>query len=392
MTVDFNTAVFMMNRHIFESIARGLGLKFVFLSIKDQEVMDNASQRDTNVVYLFDVGKPLRMKRDHIKKPAFDALLYWNQASIEITWSTTNKAKIRALLLQDRGKCVVCDGDAHSAINCPLCGATSCVVCLFKMGLTKANREQISTGDFVLKVKCPNCRELCLHDARTNIFMAVEHLTEFSPEQRNTLLSLKAVNPYWDEQYARYEEEAAEFEVIRRTRFGEGCTIEIVGLKGKKEWNGKMAQIIGKRMIQNGTIRWPVQLSDDSEEKALLKQCNMVMKKVERDDNEDDHCEQQSSPTNCGSSAKKQEIAGFDDENREEESDSSAESPVNSDEVRCVPNEIDEIQDQDEDQEHQTTSERPVTFDRIQNFLWEIGISVIAFILYYALTHNVIQW
>ena len=381
-----------MNRHIFESITRALGLKFVFLPSNDHDLINNPSKRDPNVVYLFDGGKPLRRKHEDIEKPPFDALLYWHQTTIEITWSTMNKAAIRELLLRDRDlRCASCNGDTSSATDCPLCSHTTCVICLMKMALTKANREQISRGDYVLRLKCLHCRELCQMDAVQNIFMALDQLAEFPPEQRNTLLALKAANPYWDEQYADYKQASDVFDAIRLKRFREGCTIEIVGLKGKKEWNGKMAQIIGKRMIQNGTIRWPVQLSDDSEEKALLKQCNMKFVSWKEQPNDgDDHCEQQSSSRISGSSAKKQKMAEDNDENQEPESDSSAESPVHSDEVRCVPNETNEIQDQN--QEHQTRSERPITFERMMYFLWEIGISVLAVIFYNALTHTVSPW
>ena len=48
----------------------------------------------------------------------------------------------------------------------------------------------------------------------------------------------------------------------------------MVGLK-KKEWNGKKAKIIGKKMLKSDMIKWPVQLMDCSNDKALIKQCNL---------------------------------------------------------------------------------------------------------------------
>ena len=97
----------------------------------------------------------------------------------------------------------------------------------------------------------------------------MDRMEEFNNLQRKALSFAKENDVNATEHMKRW----AEGHPIKH--FKEGVKVRLHVLKGKKEWNGINARIIGKGIVKNGIYRVPIVLIGKSSEKALLKQTNM---------------------------------------------------------------------------------------------------------------------
>merc|ERR1712098_447424 len=93
--------------------------------------------------------------------------------------------------------------------------------------------------------------------------------------QQEALAFLKNSDPEFQTNLAIWKNVLRSERKRKIKRFKTGCRVKIHGLKSARRWNGKTATICGAKVIKKNVIRWPVQLSDKSHSKMLLKGINM---------------------------------------------------------------------------------------------------------------------
>ena len=257
----------------FESIIRGLGIQFEFCNDREDTIMWDVHKRDPDTVYLYEPGYPIKAN-SHSRAPC-DALVVWKGETREIRWKRTGRLVIHKYFQYGAVGCAVCFETKTDFWHCARCGGRLCHFCTMRLALTKEAMFLFLHRIFKCYLKCPQCRAQFTIDPRRGIFGVMKRMAEFTQYQQNMLLFLKAAHPAFDEMYAEFLTKTKQHRIqVYRRSFRRGCCIEIVGLRNKAEWNGERAKIVGERIVKNGSIRWPVQLQD-SDERALLKQCNM---------------------------------------------------------------------------------------------------------------------
>ena len=108
------------------------------------------------------------------------------------------------------------------------------------------------------------------HDSHHRV---LDKLDDFTKLQKAALLSVKNNDPEFAITMKQHKQRIQSFRKMALKQLKPNKIVKLVGLK-KKEWNGKKAKIIGKRVLKSDMIKWPVQL-DDSKDKALIKQSNL---------------------------------------------------------------------------------------------------------------------
>ena len=106
-------------------------------------------------------------------------------------------------------------------------------------------------------------------------YMLFDRLTEFAERQQKALVFLKNSDPEFQTNLDRWNRALKAKKEDNIKRFKTGCRVTIHGLTKARKWNGKAAVSVGAKVIKSNVIRWPVQLSDGSHSKALLRGVNM---------------------------------------------------------------------------------------------------------------------
>merc|ERR1719474_1567375 len=108
------------------------------------------------------------------------------------------------------------------------------------MGLTDENIARIMSRRWQIGHSCPECRNQCTYNVLRFWTHVMDRFDEFTDEQRAAL------------SFAKQNDRDAEVHMKERMeghplkQFTERVLVKLHGLKGKKEWNGKTARIIGK--------------------------------------------------------------------------------------------------------------------------------------------------
>lgn len=103
----------------------------------------------------------------------------------------------------------------------------------------------------------------------------MDRLNDFTDNQKAALLFVKWNDPHFAAGIKSHRRQMQSEREMAAKQLKPGKTVKLVGLK-KKEWNGKKAKVIGKKVLKSDMIKWPVQLMDGSKDKALIKQCNLL--------------------------------------------------------------------------------------------------------------------
>ena len=206
-----------------------------------------------------------------------DAVIFWEGSEWPLRWKDTSRAAIRKHLENTNNECVVCleEVGVEDQVSCNLCAARTCSMCLMKICLTDDAIPKILSGIFMAKMRCVGCRrESLLDDLRCPLpyFTIMHRLDELTQPQRDALMFIKENDPKYKKSLADWEDHMMKFPL---PQFKKDSVVQLQRLKKKTEWNGKEALIIGDGMMKNGVYRWPIQLTDDSGSKALMKQINL---------------------------------------------------------------------------------------------------------------------
>ena len=102
----------------------------------------------------------------------------------------------------------------------------------------------------------------------------LDRLNDFTDNQKAALLFVKRNDPQSAVLIMNQQIRMQLHQQMAIRKLKPGKIVKLVGLK-KKDWNGKKAKIIGKKVLKSDMIKWPVQLMDGSKDKALIKQCNL---------------------------------------------------------------------------------------------------------------------
>ena len=254
-----------------KSIASELGLKYVRITNPENKAWKN---QDINKVYLLwpRCGLQLSSPRGPV-----DALLCRKGAIFPFKWKNVSKAAIRKHLDNTHNECVVCLEEVvlREQISCGQCASIICVLCLMKMCLTDDAIQRILTGIFMAKYRCVGCRaDITLDNMRSLLpyYTIMHRLDELTEPQRDALMFIKENDPKYEHKMADWENYMIKYPLPHLEK---GSVVQLQRLKNKPEWNGKEARIIGDGMMKTGIYRWPIQLTDDSGSKALMKQINL---------------------------------------------------------------------------------------------------------------------
>lgn len=276
-----------MTNHIdgkyIETTAKHMGLEFVReTKVKEYNAhMKQCKWRlDPDVVYLFEPGVPTHSEshNGNLTNQCRDAVLHYNDKILQLSWNNSTKAHIRKILQSggEEPECAVCyESSPLQCHSCPQCGSKVCAFCQVKMCLTPETISLVLRGSHITIVHCVECRGVFQMDLMQTYYMLFDRLTEFAERQQEALLFLKNSDPEFQTNFDRWNRalEAKREDNIKR--FKTGCRVKIHGLKKARKWNGKAAVIVGAKVIKSNVIRWPVQLSDGSHSKALLRGVNM---------------------------------------------------------------------------------------------------------------------
>ena len=104
-----------------------------------------------------------------------------------------------------------------------------CAVCALKIGLTPQNNQRFLIGDFEMAFQCPECRDMMAGDVRLSYYRVLHRMEEFSKEQQEMLMILKAMDPAYEKASARLENEQKQIQEMCRKQFRKKCNIQIVG-------------------------------------------------------------------------------------------------------------------------------------------------------------------
>ena len=265
-------------------IVKEVGKRLVhFTDIKD---MLDVDIEDPHIVSVCHNGEQLQLKPgiDAYDKGwvGCDAFIISKNNSFSLNWNKRSQASLRKSLSSndDLQECLVCFEESRrvDTVSCMRCHATMCSVCYIKISMA----EKVS--------RCPECRCKESGIISTIYVRVMDRLSEFTPLQQYALKWIKDNDPEFEVRLAEWEKRlvAKDLSIVQRKlkarweksrQLKPGCTVKLCGLK-KKDWNGRTAVIIGKKEINNGIVRWPIQLKRKCKSKALLKECNMKKKEL----------------------------------------------------------------------------------------------------------------
>ena len=129
---------------------------------------------------------------------------------------------------------------------------------------------------FRLISRCAVCRGKAPIDIRTFYCSAMDQLDTFTKAQQRALDCIKRNDPMHSQKMKDLTKRRAD-ERFNRTawaKYREGKMAKLCGLK-RREWNGRVAEIIGDKVEKNGIVRFPVRLLYSPRDRALIKECNL---------------------------------------------------------------------------------------------------------------------
>lgn len=270
-----NRAQFVQSKDDVAAIVHKLGLELVFF---DGEP-DTCNVDDPDAVYLIVPKKGLcRYKINESSRiMSHDAKLLHKGKSTAIFWNETTRSSIRKVLENSNDECAECSVEPVTDTTCNKCHRKLCTVCQLKSALTTEMLQKVRTKDFELDYECA-CGQKYEFDIRQMIVPVMDRVDEFSAAQQDTLSFVKNNFAMYEEQRKGWRDYVNMIVLGRELQFRKGRRVILRGFNGES-CNGKRAEIVAKRIVRDGVIRWPVRLLDGSNSKAFLKQVNM--KKIE---------------------------------------------------------------------------------------------------------------